>query len=393
MPRATHAEINLDHLAANYRQIRRIAGPGCAVLPPVKANAYGHGAVAAARVLEAAGASGVSVATVEEGVELREAGIRLPVLLLGHVPEEDYEAVISYRLTPSIIETGQAAKLNETARRMDTRLCVHISVDTGLHRIGLDHVYAAPAIRCVAELANLRVTGIWTHFATSDAETLDSTNEQLDRFLAVVSACGLRGPDLPMLHACNSAGFLRLPRARMGGVRTGIITYGMLPACCGAWRELFRPVLSLKTRIVSIQNVRAGEGVGYGHTFRAPHDMVIATLPIGYHDGMLLQYSNRGQVLVRGRRAPVVGRVCMDQCMIDVSQVAGARVDDEVVIYGSQGDDALSIEKCAAVAGSIPYNLTCSIGPRVPRRYVYQGVAVSGSDLRAQLAERARSFA
>lgn len=386
LARPTYAEIDLDAIAHNIRLIKGRTGPRCAAMPAVKADAYGHGAVAVAAALECAGADGLSVATVEEGVELREAGVTLPILLLGYVPEEDFDLLVHYGLIASIIEPHQAVKLNETARRHGVKLKVHVNVDTGMRRLGLDWNRAAAAIQCITQLVHLDVAGVWTHFARGEEVDLMFCREQVARLTTVRRELTEAHAGPFMFHACNSAALLRFPEAHFDGVRPGIVLYGLKPDCCRDAAAEFRPVMSIKTCVVSVKSVTAGEGIGYGHSHTVKRNSLIATLPIGYYDGFIRQYSNNGHVLVRGRCAPVVGRVCMDQCMIDVTDVPGIRTGEEVVVYGNQGEHVISIEECAQRMDTIPHTITCAISRRVPRKYFLNGAEVSVDDLRRRIA-------
>jgi len=382
MPRPTFARIDLDAVAHNVQAVKRLIGDR-KICAAVKADAYGHGAPAVAKVMSMAGADMFGVAMTEEAVELRDAGIRKPIILLTAVPEEDIEEILEYGISACIVEEGFARRLSEKAVASATVADVHVKVDTGMRRVGILYQQAAEAILRISRLPNVRLSGIFSHFACSDAEDLSTSREQLRRFKWVIGALESAGLRMPLLHMANSCATLRMPEAHLDCVRPGLILCGLHPKTYGECGIQLQPVMSLHSRVSFCKTVSAGEKLGYGHTFTARRDSVIATLPIGYHDGFLRQYSNKGQVLVRGRRAPVVGRVCMDQTLVDVTDVPGACTGDEVVIYGEQGGSRISVEEMASLVDSIPYELTCSVGGRVRRRYVLGGVVVGETPMRS----------
>jgi len=376
MPRPTFALVDLDAVMHNVRALKRFVG-GRKICAAVKADAYGHGVSAVAKAMSAAGVDMFAVAMTEEAVELREAGIREPIVLLTGVPEEDIPDILRYGITACITEEAFAQKLSGYARREGTRTEAHVNVDTGMGRVGIPHEKAASAILRISQLPGLKLTGIFSHFACSDSEDLSVCWEQMRLFRRVIDALRASGMAVPMLHMANSAAALRLPESHLDCVRPGLILYGLRPRTLLEPPIPIKPVMSLKTRISFCKRVPAGTKLGYGHTFTTWRESVIATLPIGYHDGYLRQYSNTGRVLVRGRRARVVGRVCMDQTLADVTDIPGVRVGDEVVIYGQQQGAAISIEEMAARLDRIPYELTCSVGGRVRRRFLLGGTVVA----------------
>jgi len=396
MPRPTVARVDLDAIAHNAALVRRLIGHGrlCAV---VKADAYGHGAPAACHALAAAGAHMFAVASAEEAVELREAGIGHPILLLGPVASDDIEALLDHDLIACIAEEAFACELAARALARRTRAPVHVKVDTGMHRVGFDWETAAGAFLRVRRLAGLRVTGIFTHFACADADDLAFSREQVRRFRSVLCQLQTAGIEPPFAHAANSCGLLRLPEARFDGVRPGLILYGLRPRADLAPGADLRPALSIRTRVAHCRRVRRGEKIGYGHTYAAWRDSVIGVLPVGYDDGYVRGFSNAGEVLVRGRRVPVVGRVCMDQTLVDLTDVPGARVGEDVVLYGQQGAGRIGIEEMAARIGRIPYELTCAVGRRVRREFVLNGMVVvepaRGPCVSARAVERLATFA
>jgi alanine racemase len=390
MGRPTLARIDLDALAHNVATIRGLVGdrPICAA---VKADAYGHGAPVVCRALAAAGIDMFGVAMTEEALDLRAAGIRNPVVLLTAVPSEDIDLILENEVTACVTEEGFARDLSARALARGMQAPVHVNVDTGMHRVGLDWEAAAPAILRLDRLAGLRITGIFTHFACADADDLSFSREQVRRFRGVLAQLQCAGMELPFVHMANSNGVLRVPEAYFDGVRPGLILYGLRSREDAAPEADLRPVMSMRTRISHCKAVPKGEKIGYGHTFTTWRDSVIATLPMGYHDGYIRQFSNYGEVLVRGIRAPVVGRVCMDQTLVDVTDVPGVTLGDEVVVYGRQGDDCVGVAEMARRVDRIPYELTCAIGRRVRREFVWQGSVVVETPFRSVVPDAALS--
>jgi alanine racemase len=374
--RPTTAHIDLGALRHNLAQVRRLADAR-EVIAIVKADAYGHGAVPVARALAAEGVTRFGVALVEEGRALREAGIRGEVLVLGGVVEDQAAEIVELGLTATIFHAGHADALNEAARRAGRAAPVHVKIDTGMGRLGFSPDAAPDAVVALARLAFLRLEGLMTHFADADLADPAYAREQVARFDAVAETVRRAGVRIPIRHAANSAAVMAASswRSAMGGplydaVRPGLMLYGARPGpAVGAGVDL-RPVLSLTTRILVLKRVPPGTPISYGRTFVTRRESLIAVLPIGYADGYPRALSNAGRVLVRGRAAPVVGRVCMDLTMVDVTDVPGAAEGDEAVVIGAQGAAAITVEEVAAGAGTIAYEILCGIGPRVPRRYL-----------------------
>ena len=381
MPRPTFARVDLDAVMHNVKEVKRFIG-GRKICAAVKADAYGHGAPAVAQAMCAAGVDMFAVAMTEEAVELREAGISRPVILLTAVPEDDIEDILDHGITACLVEESFAHELSEHAVRRGKLAEAHVKIDTGMRRVGIDHAAAADAVLRISRLPGIRLTGLFTHFSCADAKDLAFSREQLARFLQVVGDLKKAGMRVPMLHIANSAGTLRMPEAHLECVRPGLILYGLRPRGVEDPPVKLRPAMSLHTRISFCKKTPAGEKLGYGQTFTTWRESVIATLPIGYHDGYVRQYSNAGQVLVRGRRAPVVGRVCMDQTLIDVTDVPGAQRGDEVVIYGEQEGRSIGVEEMAARLDRIPYELTCAVAGRVRRQFVLGGEIVAETPMR-----------
>jgi alanine racemase len=368
--RPTRAEIHLAAIESNVRTARRFAGSATDVMAVVKADAYGHGAVPVARTALAAGATWLGVAIPEEAVALRSAGIRSRILVLGPIAPEQAPLTVDHDLDQCVSDLSEAAALSRAAESRGCVARIHVKVDTGMGRVGLPPGDVLRAVERLARLPALRLVGLMTHFAESDADDPAFTREQFARFEEVARALRAAGVEVPVRHAANSAALVRHPETRLDLVRPGILLYGCSP--CPTRRPgdpALVPALRLRTAVSRIADVSAGSSVSYGRTFVAPRDMRVATLPIGYADGLPRALSNRGHALVGGRRVPIVGRVCMDMTMVDVTGVPEVRLGDEAVLIGRQGAEEISPGEVADLAGTIAYEVLCRIGPRVPRTY------------------------
>lgn len=382
MPRPTVARIDLDALMYNVAAIRELIG-NRRICAAVKADAYGHGAPVVCHGLAMAGVSMFAVAMTEEAIDLRCAGIHKPVSLLTVAPVEDIPLMLGYGIIACVTEEGFARELSSQALNRGTVALAHVNVDTGMHRVGLPWETAAATILRMSRLGGLRITGLFSHFAWSDADDLTFSREQVRRFRSVLGKLRRARMRLPFIHMANSNGVLRLPESYFDGVRPGLILYGLYSRDELRPVVKLRPVLSMRTRICECKRIPEGEKIGYGHTFTTWRESVIAALPVGYHDGFIRQFSNVGEVLVRGKRAPVVGRVCMDQTLVDVTDVPGVQTGDEVVIYGEQDGEHISVEEMAHRVDRIPYELTCAVGRRVRREFVLNGVVVVETPMRS----------
>ncbi len=363
--RPTRALIDLDALAHNYREVISRIGDR-KVLAVVKAKAYGHGAAPIARRLLELGVSMLGVALVEEGRQLRDGGVKAPILVMGPVFPEQAEAIVQLGLTPVVFTMPLARALSDCAQRNAGTARVHVKIDTGMGRIGLPPEEAAQFIAEIVKLPGLVVDGLMTHFADADLQDKHFASVQLDRFESLLRAIDGKGIAVPVRHAANSAAVLAYDRALFTMVRPGLMLYGYDPR---ESRESsrFRPVLSWLTRIAFIKKMPAGRPVSYGRTFVTKRDSLIATVPVGYADGFDRALSNRGEMLVRGVRVPVAGRVCMDMTMLDVTDVPGVAEGDEVVLIGTQGRERITADDIAEKTGTIPYEVLCGISDRVPR--------------------------
>ncbi len=368
--RPTVAEVSLAALRANCRRAAELVGPRVAVMAVVKADAYGHGAPVAARAFLEAGAAALGVSSVEEGVELRRAGLTGPVVVLGgHFPGEE-AAIAAADLAVAVWSLPAAEALAAAGRAAGHVVPVHVKVDTGMTRLGLDLGAVRDCGAAIGRLEGVRVVGVFSHFASADAVDTATARAQTERFRAAVDALASAGVRPEWVHLANSAAVLSAPAAHFTMVRPGLMLYGYAPAPHLAARGALRPALWLRTAVVQARRVAAGTPVGYGGTFVATRPSTIAVLPIGYADGYRRLASNRGQVLLRGRRAPVAGRVCMDHTMIDATDVGEVAAGEPVVVFGRQGEAAIGADEVAGWTETIPYEVLTSVGKRVPRRYV-----------------------
>ena len=365
--RPTVCFIDLKALGWNFRQIRSKVGPQVKVLSIVKANGYGHGATIIAKALAAEGSDAFGVATLEEGVELRQAGIRTPILVLAGAHADQVDQFFDNALTPVVHAPESLKELELAAHASKKTLTVHLKVDTGMGRLGFLAAEIDSWLPKIKKLKALKIEGVFSHF--SQAETVEGryTQQQLRIFQIVVERLRAEGIAPSLVHLANSAATITLPAAYFDMVRPGLMLYGIYPSPAMASQICLKPVLSWKTRIVQLKKVPAGSSISYGQTFVTKRESLIATLPVGYADGYPRLLSNRGEVLVGGKRAPVAGRVCMDLTMIDVTDIEKIQPGDEVVLLGHQGDAEISVDEMAAWANTISYEILTSISNRVPR--------------------------
>jgi alanine racemase len=373
--RPTVARIDLDALKSNYRNIVEHLATGSVpsaaenrsrprIIAVVKANAYGHGAGQVARALEDAGADLLACADIEEGHALRQAGVRAQILVFGALSVSDLDGLFDCRLTPTISTPGAARAVQAAAASHHTKLRYHLKIDTGMNRLGFRFDNLNRTLPELLAGENLELEAIYTHFATADDPDSPLFNEQRTRFDRAVAGIGRRGA---YLHAANSAALLRDSRVWYDRVRPGLLLYGLVPPPLGSTIPL-TPVMTLHSRVVAVKGVRSGEGVGYGLKFKAEQPTTLAIVPAGYADGLDLRLAGRGVVLIRGRRAPIVGSVCMDMLAADVTGL-DVSPGDEVAMIGSQGADRIDVREMAAQIGTIPYEILCRIGSRIERLY------------------------
>ena len=372
--RPTWAEIDLDALAHNFRAIRGRVGSSVKVLAAVKANAYGHGAVRCAPRLEKEGADWFGVALPEEGIQLRDAGTTKPILCLGGIWAGQESLCIQQNLTPVVYRMDAIEALDRAAKDAQQTVDVHVKIDTGMGRLGVRADDVPNFCAALKRFANIRVDGLMTHLASADDEQqADFTAAQLQRFQDAVVTFRDHAFEPTFIHAANSAGLFTFAESRGNMVRPGGTLYGFTRDVLPPKLETppLRPVMSLYSRIMLLKRVPKGEKLGYDGTFETARESVIATIPIGYDDGYRRGFSNKARVVVRGQFAPVVGRVSMDLTIIDVTEVAGAALDDQVTLLGSDGNCSITAEDLGELAGTISYEVACGISPRVPR--VYRG--------------------
>ncbi len=372
------ANIDLDAICDNIKETRKLIKTGTKIMAVIKADGYGHGAVPIARVLEPL-VDWYAVAIVEEGIELRTAGFDKPILLLGYSAIAQLADVVHYDLTQTIFSFEMAEALNEEAKRQGKIVNIHIKLDTGMGRIGYQPTLESiNDIVRMKSLHNVRIDGLYTHFACADMIDKTSAKNQLQIFLDFVQKLEQEGIHIPIKHASNSAGIIDLPEANLDMVRVGISMYGLYPSNeVHKEQLLLKPAMELKTHISFIKELEAGYGIGYGSTYVTKKHTKIATIPVGYGDGFPRQLSNRGRVLVRGQFAPIIGRVCMDQFMIDITDIPDVNEEDVVTLIGHDGNHTITVEELADLVGSFNYEYVCNVGKRVPRVYYQNGKAVS----------------
>ena len=364
--RPTRAIINLAAISKNVAEVRKRIRDKRKLMAVVKADGYGHGSVEVSRIALESGADCLGVALPEEGEHLRKAGFDVPIVVLGLIqPNEAYKAVHS-SLDQTVCSPELAEALDQEARKASVRINVHIKVDTGMGRIGVNPRDVSSFVRRIQRLKNLRVIGIFSHFASADKADKTFSEKQMETFNQVIREMQLTGIEIPQKHMANSAGVLDLPESYYDLVRPGIIIYGLYPSTEVSRNIKLKPAMTLKTKISFLKTVPPGTAISYGRTFVTENETTVATLPVGYGDGYSRLLSGRGEVLINGCRAPLIGRVCMDMCMVDVSRLEDVKAGDDVILFGQEP----SVDEIAATIGTINYEVLCALGKRVPRIYV-----------------------
>ena len=378
--RPAWAEVDLDALSHNIQEVRRLTSKDSMIMAAVKADAYGHGAVESSKVFLMNGADRLGVATLTEALELREACIKAPILTFGCTTEEQFETLIENGISATIYTYRQASALEEVAARLGKKVTVHVKLDTGMSRLGFQpNSEAIRAIEKINVLAHFELEGIYTHFAISDAADKTYTRRQFELYMGVLKKLKAMGVEPPIRHVANSAAIIDLPEYDLDMVRPGIMLYGYEPGPeVKLERVNLRPAMTLKARLSNIKTVPIGTGISYGLTYVTKRPSIIGTIPLGYADGYRRALSNRGWVDIHGDRSPIVGRVCMDQCMIDLTDAGGAEIGDEVILFG--GGCAPSVEEMAKLLDTIPHEVTCAVARRVPRLYSRNREAVAVRD-------------
>ncbi len=398
MPVSTWVEVDLDRFAANLRAVRAFVARG---RPPgrvpelllvVKADAYGHGAVEISEAAEREGVAHLGVATLHEGIQLRQAGCRLPIVVLSPLLPSEIDEAVAHRLDPTVCDLEFARALSDAAVTAGAPQRVHVEVDTGMGRIGVREDQAEAFLATLVALPGLRLASVYTHFPDADGDDLAFSRDHVARFGALLERLGARGIRAPRVHAANSAGTLQLPEAHFDAVRLGLIAYGHSPGGV-ATGVVLQPVMSFKSRLVQVRDLPAGAPVSYGRTYVTSRETRTGVVAVGYGHGYSWLLSNRGAMLVGGRRVPIVGRVTMDLTMVDLADAPEARVGDEVVLFGDQQDAALPLEEVARGSETIPYEIMCTIGKRVTRIYVRGGRPVKLTTLVGEHADWAEQAA
>jgi len=409
MPVSTWVEVDLDRFAANLRAIRSLlasragaseggAGSGRArrapadILLVVKADAYGHGAVEIAEAGAREGVACLGVATLHEGIQLRQAGCELPIIVLSPLVPGEIGEALSHGLDPTVCDLEFARAVSAAAAKSGRPVRCHVEIDTGMGRIGVLEESAEQFLAELTHLPGIRLASLYTHFPDADAEDLGFSQRQLTRFRELVSRLAARGIRPPRLHASNSAGTLNLPEAGFDWVRLGLAAYGHLPPHSRAEVPL-EPVMAFKSRLVQVRDLPAGATISYGRTFVTSRPTRSGVVAVGYGHGYSWLLSNRGEMLVRGARVPILGRVTMDLTMVDLTEVPDAALGDEVTLFGSQGDAVLPLEEVARQSETIPYEIMCTIGKRVTRIYLREGRPVKLTSLVGESAEWAAQAA
>ncbi len=378
-----YAEINLDAILHNMEQMRRLLKEDTKIMGVIKTDGYGHGAVPIGRELEKLEYTwGYATATVEEAEILRRNGLKKPILVLGATFPEQYEAMADLELRVNVYSIGQAERMEEAAAKMNKKIIVHAKIDTGLSRLGFQVTeQAADEIARISKMPHIIMEGIFTHFAKSDARDKTMANQQLEIFAKMKQMLEERQVVIPMIHCSNSAAIIDMPEANMNAVRAGISLYGMWPSDEVKKENInLAPVMSLKSCIVFLKELEKGRVISYGATYETSKKQRIATIPIGYGDGYPRSLSNKGYVLIHGKKAPICGRICMDQFMVDVTDIPEAKEGDIVTLVGKDHGAEITMEEIGDLSGRFNYEFACDLGKRIPRVYVKNGEVIETRD-------------
>ncbi|GAB6139054.1 alanine racemase [Halanaerobaculum tunisiense] len=368
--RPAWTEIDLDNIGHNVSEFKKKLPEETLLTSVVKADGYGHGAIEVAKTALQSGADRLAVAILDEAIKLKKAGFEVPILVLGWTPQEAAEQVVKHNIITTVYNYENVSNLAKKAVELNKKVKVHVKVDTGMGRIGLQPDEAINFISKIKELPNLIIEGIYTHFSVADEEDKTYTYQQLNKFKKVISDLKKKGIEIPIKHCANSAAFLDIPETYFDMVRTGIITYGLWPSD-EVNKELdLKPGLRLKARVAHVKEVPPGTDISYGRTYTTKKNTKIATVPLGYDDGYCRLLSSNSYVLVNGEKAPVIGNICMDQFMIDVSEVGAVKVGDEVVLIGKSGNEEITATELANRIGTINYEVVCMVSKRIPRVYI-----------------------
>lgn len=376
-----YAPIDLDAVVYNMESMQKNIAPETEMIGVVKTDAYGHGAVPVAKAIDPY-VKGYAVATIDEALILRRHGISKPILILGVTHPSRYEDAVREEIRLTIFTMEQAKPLSEQAVLMGKKAKIHLALDTGMSRIGMQpNEESAVLVKEIAELPEIELEGMFTHFAKADELDKSSANGQLKKYLDFVQMLRAKGIEIPVKHCSNSAGIIDMPQANLDVVRAGISIYGMYPSDEVEKHHVsLHPVMGLKSFITCVKTLQPGQEVSYGGHFTAEKEMRVATVPVGYGDGYPRNLSCKGHVLICGKKAPILGRVCMDQFMVDVSEIPQAAVDTEVTLIGTDGEETILVEDLANIGGGFHYEIVCDIGKRVPRVYYRNGQVVGTKD-------------
>ncbi len=376
--RPVWAEIDLDKAAYNMKNIKKLVKDK-EVIAVVKADCYGHGADDLAPVFLENGASRLAVAILTEGIELRKKNITAPIMILGYTPLELGEELINNDIEQTVYDLEYAKKLSNIAERLGKKAKIHIALDTGMGRIGfIPNEESIEAVEKIASLNGIEIIGIFTHFSTADEYDKTYTNEQFKKIKNFISELEKRNINIPLKHVSNSGAIMDMPETYLDAVRAGIILYGYYPSNEVNKEKLdIKPILTLKTTVSHVKEVEEGTSISYGRTFITERKSKIATIPIGYADGYSRLLSGKAKVIINGKFAPVVGRICMDQCMIDVTDIGEVKVGDEVILLGEEGNLKFNADDFAEIMGTINYEITCMLKQRIPRVYIKEGKIVN----------------
>ena len=367
------ASVDLNAIRHNLLEVRSKLNSDTKLMVIIKADAYGHGAVPLAKAIGDSGKiDSYGVAIIEEAVELREAGITTPMLILGFTPKEQYDLVVAYDVAQTVFQYEMAQALSEEACSQGKIAKIHIKLDTGMSRIGFtDTAESVEVIKKIAKLPNIEIEGLFSHFARADEIDKTSTIKQLQRYINFVDLLLKEKINIPVKHIANSAGIIEFPEAYFNMVRCGIATYGIYPSDVVNQNDIkLIPAMELKTHVIYVKDVEAGVGISYGATYVTDQQRRIATIPVGYADGYSRNLSNHGKVIIHGKNAPIVGRICMDQFMVDVTDIEEVKQGDLVTLLGRDGDAFISAEELAEWSHSFAYELVCTVGKRIPRVYI-----------------------
>lgn len=378
-----HANIYLDRICNNIKRTKEIIKDGTKIMAIVKADAYGHGAVAVAKALYPM-VDAYGVAVIEEAIELRKAGIDKDILILGYTPEPYVEELLEWDITATVYSLEMANWISQKADEKGKKAKIHVKLDTGMSRIGFALTKEnIQIIKKIAEMKGIEITGCFTHFARADEKDLSFTKLQLQRFNEYVKQIEDVGVKIPLKHISNSAGIMEMPEANLDMVRSGISTYGLYPSADVEKERLYlEPAMEIMAYVSHVKELEAGVGISYNSTFVTEKKTKVATIPVGYGDGYPRALSSQGYVLLHGKRAKILGRVCMDQFMVDVTEIPDVKVGDCAVLVGKDGDDSITVEELSAMAYSFNYEFICDVGKRIPRVYIANGKKVGTSECR-----------